>query len=93
MSPCHPQDFHELAQRCSAPATVHFMHTMNWVRETKGACWVDYLLPLAAALEADDSQAATAKQVCEPWPSLLHAGQVRLPGCSELFSNMACRPK
>jgi hypothetical protein len=55
---CLLQDFHVLAQRCSAAATLHFFHSMNWVRDVKGACHADLLAGKHAALEAGDVQAA-----------------------------------
>jgi hypothetical protein len=46
------QDFHQLAQECSAPATIHFTHSMNWVREVKMACHVDLLMMKQQMTEA-----------------------------------------
>jgi hypothetical protein len=46
------QGFHQLAKQCSAPATIHFMHSMNWVREVKMACHVDLLLVKQHMIEA-----------------------------------------
>jgi hypothetical protein len=41
----HPAEFHSMARACSAPNdTVHYLHTMNWVQETKGASCIDLLL-------------------------------------------------
>ncbi|MEW5302765.1 MAG: hypothetical protein WDW36_005513 [Sanguina aurantia] len=38
-----PADFHEMARVCSAPAdTIHYLHSMNWVRDVKGACFMDF---------------------------------------------------
>lgn len=34
--------FHALAAACSAPHTVHTMHSMNWPCITKGACHLDF---------------------------------------------------
>jgi hypothetical protein len=34
-----------MARACSADEdTVHYMHTMNWVRDVKGACHLDYIM-------------------------------------------------
>jgi len=55
---CQPQEFHRTAQQCSARVTVHFMHTMNWVKEVKGACWVDWTLTRLAAQGDGEWQAA-----------------------------------
>ena len=40
-----PKEFHTMAKACSAPAdTVHYLHTMNWVRDIMGSCYMDFLL-------------------------------------------------
>lgn len=36
------------------------MHSMNWVREVKGACWVDWTLTRLAAQKEGEWQAARA---------------------------------
>ncbi|MEW5312491.1 MAG: hypothetical protein WDW38_004122 [Sanguina aurantia] len=37
-----PADFHEMARACSAPEdTIHYLHSMNWVRDVKGSCFMD----------------------------------------------------
>jgi hypothetical protein len=49
------QEFHTLVKQCSRPAaggTVHFMHSMNWVRDVKGATHIELLMVKLAALEA-----------------------------------------
>jgi hypothetical protein len=34
-----------MARACSGDEdTVHYMHTMNWVRDIKGACHLDWIL-------------------------------------------------
>jgi hypothetical protein len=41
----HPADFHAMAEACSAPeGTVHHLHSMNWIREVKGASHIEMLL-------------------------------------------------
>ncbi|GFR47524.1 hypothetical protein Agub_g9242 [Astrephomene gubernaculifera] len=46
----HPREFHAMARACSAPCsipappTVHYMHSMNWVMDVKGASHLDMLL-------------------------------------------------
>lgn len=47
------KDYLELAKACSAPATVHFLHSMNWVHETKGASHLDLLVTRCAAVDQD----------------------------------------
>jgi hypothetical protein len=47
------QDYLELAKACSALATVHFLHSMNWARETKGASHLDWLVTRCAAIDQD----------------------------------------
>ena len=37
-----PPEFHRLARDCSRPSTEHFMHSMNWIMDTKGAFILDY---------------------------------------------------
>ncbi|KAK9804206.1 hypothetical protein WJX72_001253 [[Myrmecia] bisecta] len=40
-----PKAFHAMAKACSAPEdTVHYLHTMNWVRDVKGSCHLDYMM-------------------------------------------------
>ncbi len=42
-----PADFHRMARAASCPGgadTVHTMHAMNWVYETKGTCYLDLLV-------------------------------------------------
>ena len=40
----HPADFHALARGCSAPKeTVHYLHSMNWTIEVKGASCIEHL--------------------------------------------------
>lgn len=42
-----PKDFHHLAIDCSNPNgedTVHYMHTMNWPMDVKGASFIDLIL-------------------------------------------------
>lgn len=59
------QDFHRLAQRCSAAATVHFFHSMNYVRDVKGASHLELVMTRMAALEEGDfAAAASMAQVC-----------------------------
>uniref|UniRef100_A0A383WH56 Uncharacterized protein n=1 Tax=Tetradesmus obliquus TaxID=3088 RepID=A0A383WH56_TETOB len=55
-----PQDFHKMAQRCSAAATLHFFHSMNWVRDVKGASYIDMVMARKSALEADSYDEAEA---------------------------------
>jgi hypothetical protein len=52
------QEFHSMAQRCSAPATLHFLHSMNWIRDVNGASHVDLVARRFAALEAGDAMHA-----------------------------------
>ena len=40
-----PSSFHRLARHCSLPSTQHFMHSINWALDTKGACIMDYGFP------------------------------------------------
>jgi hypothetical protein len=54
------QDFHKMAQRCSAAATLHFFHSMNWVRDVKGASYIDMVMARKSALEADSYDEAEA---------------------------------
>ena len=45
---CHYMDhsaFHRLACRCSLPSTQHFMHTINWCQDIRGASIIDYGFP------------------------------------------------
>lgn len=54
-----------MAQRCSAAATLHYLYSMNWVRDVKGASHVDLLVHKFAALDAGDVAAAEAmEEVC-----------------------------
>ena len=39
------QEFLAMAQACSTEKdTVHYMHSMNWIRDVKGASHLDYIL-------------------------------------------------
>jgi hypothetical protein len=39
------QDFHRMARACSAAEdTVHYMHSMNWVKDMMGARHMDLLM-------------------------------------------------
>jgi hypothetical protein len=39
------QDFHRVARACSAAEdTVHYMHSMNWVKDVMGASHMDLLM-------------------------------------------------
>ncbi|KAF6261684.1 hypothetical protein COO60DRAFT_1636661 [Scenedesmus sp. NREL 46B-D3] len=55
-------EFHVMAQRCSAAATLHYLHSMNWVRDVKGASHLDLLVYKFAALDAGDVAAAEAME-------------------------------
>lgn len=57
---CTVQDYLDLESACSAPAMVHFLHSLNWLRETKGACHLDFLLLRFAAADQDNEQAVDA---------------------------------
>lgn len=57
------QDFHMMAQSCSAAATLHFFHSMNWVRDVRGASHIDIALMRQAALDDDNLAAAAAAEV------------------------------
>jgi hypothetical protein len=48
-----PADFHAMAEACSAPegGTVHHLHSMNWVRDVKGASRISFLLAADGSLE------------------------------------------
>lgn len=35
-------DLHRLAHACSLPTTQHFMHSIDWVNDVKGANVVDF---------------------------------------------------
>lgn len=38
-----PETFHTMARACSAPEqTVHFLHSMNWIQDVKGAFYMDH---------------------------------------------------
>eukprot|EP01026_Neomeris_dumetosa_P014650 TRINITY_DN15379_c0_g1_i10.p1 TRINITY_DN15379_c0_g1~~TRINITY_DN15379_c0_g1_i10.p1 ORF type:complete len:415 (+),score=35.74 TRINITY_DN15379_c0_g1_i10:277-1521(+) len=42
---CGSERFHKMARQCSAESdTIHFMHSMNWIQEVKGASVLDYPL-------------------------------------------------
>ena len=34
--------FHAMARACAPSNAVHHLHSMNWMLETKGACFLDY---------------------------------------------------
>lgn len=44
-----PKDFHKMARACSVDAghrsTIHFLYSMNWIQEVKGAILMDYAGP------------------------------------------------
>ncbi|KAG1675033.1 hypothetical protein FOA52_002690 [Chlamydomonas sp. UWO 241] len=48
-----PRDFHAMAEACGGKGAVHYGHSMNWVRDMKGASWLDVkaTLPGDAASE------------------------------------------
>jgi hypothetical protein len=49
----HPADFHAMAKACSAPEdTVHYLHSMNWVMQVKGASCIDFLVSHDGTLQA-----------------------------------------
>eukprot|EP01025_Chloroclados_australasicus_P047689 TRINITY_DN5376_c1_g1_i4.p1 TRINITY_DN5376_c1_g1~~TRINITY_DN5376_c1_g1_i4.p1 ORF type:complete len:1090 (-),score=83.59 TRINITY_DN5376_c1_g1_i4:958-3894(-) len=39
-----PSKFHEMAKACSTQDTVHYIQSMNWIQEVKGAATLDYPL-------------------------------------------------
>ncbi|CAD7699418.1 unnamed protein product [Ostreobium quekettii] len=42
---CTPDEFHDMAQACSLPGkTVHYVYSMNWIRDVKGTFAMDYPL-------------------------------------------------
>jgi hypothetical protein len=48
----HPADFHAMAKACSAPEdTVHHLHSMNWIRDVKGASCIELLLTADGSLK------------------------------------------
>lgn len=65
-----------MAQQCSACASVHFLHCMNYVREMKGAIWVDWIMDRLAALQSGlEGEAGAIQEVrrgsCPAAPALL----------------------
>jgi hypothetical protein len=51
----HPADFHAMAKACSAPeGTVHHLHSMNWIRDVKGASCIDLLLAVDGSLKSSE---------------------------------------
>jgi hypothetical protein len=59
------QEFHMMAQLCSAHATVHFVHCKDWVKEVKGASWVDWITDKLGAQEQGLQEDADAiEEVC-----------------------------
>jgi hypothetical protein len=76
-----PAAFHRLARAVSdeVAGTVHFMHSMNWVQELKGAFDVDYMSEIAEEfLPQVMGIVGGARDVMQPQVAV-HAGQ-RLSG-------------
>lgn len=67
-----------MAQQCSARATVHFMHCKDWVKEVKGASWVDWIMDKFGAQEQGLQQDADAIDEVGGlfWGACLSASQV-----------------
>lgn len=80
--PCFRQEFHFMAQQCSARATIHFLHSMNWVREVKGVSWVDWILDRLAVLEEGQQEAADAVKEVSDAACWLH-GLARRRSCQQ----------
>jgi len=51
-----------MAQRCSAAATLHFFHGMNWRTDVKGANYLDLCLARVQAQEAGRSSEVAHQQ-------------------------------
>jgi hypothetical protein len=67
-----------LAKACSAPATVHFMHSKNWTQETKGASHLDMLV------ERDEASRMARLGVVRAGKKVQMIDQVGGPGCKTL---------
>lgn len=56
-----------MARACSTEATVQFFHTMNWVRDVKGASHLDYILHVEDEKEQAKVGGSPGGVACEAW--------------------------